>query len=64
MMSLVTCLHIYAFLHACHLATTISHQSAKFEANPLKKMSYSIFSAFAVLGNLKQNGCHGNSIHF
>ena len=27
-------------------------------------MSYSIFSVFAVLGNLKQNGCHGNSIHF
>ena len=22
-----------------------------------------MFSVFAVLGNLKQNGCHGNSIH-
>ena len=29
-----------------------------------KEMSYSIFSVFAVLGNVKQNGCHGNSIHF
>ena len=32
--SSVACLHIYAFLHACHLATTILPQSAKFEANP------------------------------
>ena len=29
-----------------------------------KIISYSIFFVFAVLGNLKQNGCHGNSIHF
>ena len=52
-------------LHACDLATTILHQSAKFEQIHEKTMSYSIFSVFAVLCNLKQNGCHdGNSIHF